>query len=245
MRNEIYRNRRHDPRIEYRGANASRLDNLTDAVFGIAITLLIFNLSNPNSFADLLTFTKTLPAFLISIAFIVLVWYEHLGFSEIYTLNDTRLIVLNTVFLALVIFYVYPLRFLTLFLTNTFFNTDIAVSIRGDQVPYLMIYYGFVAFALYFVLYLFYQRADQLKEKLQFNTFEVFYTKRQKSRFLIMFAVPIVSILVTLVVNEFSFVWASVAGGFTYFLYTPLNMMWYNRYRRGQKNLESNHLSYE
>jgi uncharacterized membrane protein len=83
MRNEINKNRQHDPRINYRGANASRLDNLTDAVFGIAITLLIFNLSNPNSFADLLTFTKALPAFLISISFIVLIWNEHSEFSEI------------------------------------------------------------------------------------------------------------------------------------------------------------------
>ena len=61
-----------DPRIHYRGEQASRMDNVTDAVFGIAITLLIFNLVNPNSFADLLVFTKTLPAFLISISFIFL-----------------------------------------------------------------------------------------------------------------------------------------------------------------------------
>ena len=52
MRNEVFKNRHHDARIKYRGENASRLDNLTDAVFGIAITLLIFNLTNPNSFGD-------------------------------------------------------------------------------------------------------------------------------------------------------------------------------------------------
>lgn len=165
MRSEILKNRHHDSRINYRGENASRLDNLTDAVFGIAITLLIFNLSNPNSFQDLLTFTKTLPAFLISISFVILVWNEHLEFSEIYTLNDTRLTILNTIFIALVIFYVYPLRFLTLFLTNQFFQTDIIVNIKGDQVPYLMMYYGFVAFALYFVVFLFYRRAIQLKNE--------------------------------------------------------------------------------
>lgn len=128
MRNEVLKNRHQDPRIKYRGENASRLDNLTDAVFGIAITLLIFNLANPNSFEDLLTFTKTLPAFLISISFVILIWNEHVAFSEMYTLNDTKLTILNTVFIALVIFYVYPLRFLTLFLTNAFFNTGVAVK---------------------------------------------------------------------------------------------------------------------
>jgi uncharacterized membrane protein len=100
MRNLINRNRRHDPRIRYRGASASRMDNLTDAVFGIAITLSIFNLSNPNSFSDLLLFTRTLPAFLISVSFIILVWSEHLRFSEIYTLDDTGAVFLTgTIFI--------------------------------------------------------------------------------------------------------------------------------------------------
>ncbi|MEZ5041680.1 MAG: TMEM175 family protein [Saprospiraceae bacterium] len=235
MRNEVLKNRHHDPRISYRGENASRLDNLTDAVFGIAITLLIFNLTNPNSFADLLTFTKTLPAFLISISFVVLIWNEHVGFSEIYTLNDTRLTILNTIFIALVIFYVYPLRFLTLFLTNFFFRTDINVSIQGDQVPYLMIYYGFVAFALYLVLYLFYHRALTLKKELRLNAFEEFYTSSQKKRMLIMLAVPLASISSTIILNKFSFIWASVAGGITYCLYTPLIIWWHNKFKNKSK----------
>jgi uncharacterized membrane protein len=235
MRNEILKSRQHDPRINYRGSSASRLDNLTDAVFGIAITLLIFNLSNPNSFADLLTFTKTLPAFLISISFIVLIWNEHLDFSEVYAFQDTRLTILNTVFIALVIFYVYPLRFLTLFLTNFFFSTDIAVSIRGDQVPYLMMYYGFVAFALYFILYLLYHRANALKNELDLNPFEVFYTSSQKKRLLILFSVPLLSIFVTVAINQFSFVWASVFGGITYFLYTPLMIWWHRDFLKKSK----------
>lgn len=239
MRNEFLKNRNHDPRIIYRGETASRLDNLTDAVFGIAITLLIFNLTNPNSFQDLLTFTKTLPAFLISIAFIVLIWNEHLGFSEVYTINDTRLTILNTIFIALVIFYVYPLRFLTLFLTNFFFNTEIAVNIKGDHVPYLMIYYGFVAFALYFILYLFYHRALRLKKELNLNAFEEFYTKSQRNRLLIMFMVPLLSIILTLVINEFSFIWASVVGGLTYCLYTPLIILWHNKFRNKSKEFEN------
>ncbi|MCH7412472.1 DUF1211 domain-containing protein [Belliella sp. R4-6] len=232
MRNDLLKNRQHDLRINYRGENATRLDNLTDAVFGIAITLLIFNLTNPNSFADLLTFTKTLPAFLISISFLVLIWNEHLIFSEIYSLNDTWLAILNTIFIALVIFFVYPLRFLTLFLTNHFFNTEIDVNINGDQVPYLMVYFGFVAFALYFVLYLFYLRAGKNKHDLNLNTFEEFYTKQQKSRLLIMFSIPLLSILITLIINRFSFIWASAIGGIVYNLYLPLIIIWTKKFKK-------------
>lgn len=238
MRNSIYKNSLHDPRIQYRGQNASRLDNLTDAVFGIAITLLIFNLTNPNSFADLLSFTKTLPAFLISITFLILVWREHVRFSEIYSMDDSKLLVLNTIFIAFVIFYVYPLRFLTLFLTNFFFQTDIHVSISGNQVPYLMIYYGFVAFALYFIMYLFYRRALKIKDNLALNPYEIFYTESQKTRQMIMFSVPLISIGLTALISQFSFIWASVIGGVSYSLYTPAMMLWLRRFNKAAIQFE-------
>jgi len=233
---DIIKNRQRDERIVYRGDSASRLDNLTDGVFGIAITLLIFNLSNPNSFEDLLTFTKTLPAFLISIAFILMIWYEHLRFSEIYTLNDTWLAILNTIFIALIIFFVYPLRFLTLFLTNFFFNTELEVRIAGSMVPQLMIYYGAAVFAIYLVLYLFYVRAFRLSNKITLNDFELFYTKRQRKRLLVMFTVPLLSIAITLIITPFSYIWASVAGGIVYCLYSPLMLLWYKSY---EKNAQS------
>jgi len=224
-----------DPRITYRGETASRTDNLTDAVFGIAITLLIFNLVNPNSFQDLITFTKTLPAFLISIAFIILIWNEHLEFSKIYAFNDSVLFKLNTLFIALVIFYVYPLRFMTFFLTNFFFNTDIEINISNDQVPYLVVYYGFVAFALYLVLWLLYRRALSIKEKLLLNDYEVFLTKSNLKRLVFLFSVPILSIAITLAINEYSFILASIIGGCTYNLYGPLIYLWKRKFEKDSK----------
>lgn len=242
MREAVYQNREHDPRIHYRGENPSRLDNLTDGVFGIAITLLIFNLSNPNSFEDLITFTKTLPAFLISIGFLVMIWKEHLRFSEIYTLQDVWLVIYNTLFIALIIFYVYPLRFLTLFLTNFFFDTNIDVKIKGTQVPELMIYYGFIAFALYFVLFLFYHRALQLKEKIKLNDFEYFYTRQQRIRLLLMFAIPMLSIIVAFTLSLFSFILASIIGGLVYNLYVPVMILWSKQFKKAAENFSSENL---
>jgi F0F1-type ATP synthase assembly protein I len=99
-----------------------------------------------------------------------------------------------------------------------------------------MIYYGFIAFALYFVMFLFYFRTDEIKSELQLNAFEEFYTKSQKIRLLIMFSVPLISILLTVTVNEYSFIWASVVGGVTYFLYTPLIILWYNYHQKKSKD---------
>ncbi len=94
-----------------------------------------------------------------------------------------------------------------------------------------MVYYGFIAFALYFVLYLLYHRASSLKTTLCLNEYEQFYTRYQQKRILILFIVPLISIVLTLIINSYSFVWASVAGGVTYFLYTPLMILWHNRFK--------------
>lgn len=239
MRNEFNKYRKHDPRINYRGSSPSRLDNLTDAVFGIAITLLIFNLTDPNSFTDLLAFTKTLPAFLLSIFFLMIIWKEHLRFSEIYTLNSAGLIFLNTLFIALVIFYVYPLRFLSLFLTSIFFQVDIGLIIEKSQVPYLMIYYGFVLFALNFVLFLFYYKAYRIREKFNLSEFEIFYTKQQMIKLVILFAIPLISIITSLILMNRSLAIATSVGGFVYFLYGPAIFYWSHIYKKKSKKWSS------
>jgi uncharacterized membrane protein len=227
-----YTNFNKDPRINYRGETSSRLDNLTDAVFGIAITLLIFNLVNPNSFQDLISFTKTLPAFLISITFIILIWNEHLQFSRIYGLEDSLIFKLNVIFIALIIFYVYPLKFFTIFLTNFFFSTDIEINISNDQVPFLVIYYGFVAFALYFLLWFFYKRALKIKDQLNLNSFEIFMTKANSKRLVMLFSVPLLSIFSTFIINEYSYIWASIVGGSIYNLYIPMISIWNKKFKK-------------
>lgn len=232
IRADIHKYRQHDPRLKYRGATASRVDNLTDAVFGIAITLLIFNLANPNSFDDLISFTKTLPAFLLSISFLLLIWNEHFRFSEIYTLNDTRLIALNTLFLALIIFFVYPLRFLALLLTNLLFQANVDLSIRVEQMHYLMIFYGLAIFALYFVLFLFYGRAMQRKEELEMNDFEIFHTRWHKKRMIIMFSIPLLSVGLTIGFSFFHYGWAGFTGGMVYWLFWPASMIWDSKFRK-------------
>ncbi len=224
--------KKRDPRITYRGENPGRLDNLTDAVFGIAITLLIFNLIDPNSFQDLLTFTKTLPAFFISVAFLILIWYEHKRFSQVYGLHGPGITFLNTIFITLVIFYVYPLRFLTLFLTNFFFRTNVKISIPGDQVPNLTIYYGLIVFALYFTLFLFYWYMHRRRDIMKLNEYEVFYTKMQIQKQVIMFFVPLVSVTIVFLLKEHSIFWASVLGGNAYFFYTPLMIYWAKKFER-------------
>lgn len=234
MRNEVKKWRKYHPLITYRGAEANRVDNLTDAVFGIAITLLIFNLNNPNSFSDLEAFAKTLPAFLLSISFLVLVWHEHFRFSEIYGLADTWLIVINTFFLALIIFYVYPLRFLSLYLSSLYVGVDVGISISGNQVPDLMIYYGFIAFALYGCLFLLYFRAGKIKS-MGYSDFEKWFTRIQLKRMVLMLLVPLISIVVCFSLKKVSIPLASLLSGLSYSLYGPAMGLWQRKYKKEER----------
>lgn len=220
-----------DPNLNYRGENPGRLDNLTDAVFGIAITLLIFNLVNPNSFEDLVSFTKTLPAFLVSITFLMIVWKEHVNFSQIYGLTNPWIQALNVLFISMIIFYVYPLRFLTLFLTNFLFETEISIQIKAAQVPDLMIYYGFLASGLYICMLFFYLNAFRNRINLSLNGFELFHTRMQLIRMSIFVFVPLVSILIVVLIRNRNVGLASMLGGMTYTLYTPLMILWSKMYK--------------
>jgi uncharacterized membrane protein len=221
-----------DPRLILRGEEGSRLNGLTDAVFGIAITLLIFTQDNPNSFSALLSFTATLPAFLLSIAFLVLIWREHVAFSQVYGLAGGPIITLNTLFLTLIIFYVYPLRFLMLFLTGFFFDLNGKIVIEYVRVPWLIIYFGLAVAALYTVLFFYYVTAYRKRDALNLSPFETFYTRWNMYRLALMIAVPVASVVVVLLLLQISIVLASIGGGMVYWLYSLGIWLWNRSYNK-------------
>lgn len=53
-----------------------------------------------------------------------------------------------------------------------------------------------------------------------------------------MFVVPLLSILVTLFINQFSYIWASVIGGVVYFLHTPAIIIWHQKFEKKSENFE-------
>lgn len=78
-----------------------------------------------------------------------------------------------------------------------------------------------------------------MKEELMLNEFEQFFTKSQIKRLSIMFIVPLISIGLTLLINQFSFIWSSVIGGIVYCLYTPLIINWSNNYKKTSTQYEN------
>src|SRR5689334_20313949 len=95
-----------------RSREVSRLEGLSDAVFGFAITLLVVSLEVPNTFDELMTLMRGFVAFAASFAVLIMIWYEHYTFFRRYGLEDLWIIVLNSALLFVVVLYIYPLKFM-------------------------------------------------------------------------------------------------------------------------------------
>src|SRR5262249_31622878 len=95
-----------------RRREVSRVEGFSDAVFGFAVTLLVVSLEVPKTFDELLGMMRGLPAFAVSFALLFQIWWRHYRFFRKYDLEDGPVIALTGVLLFVVLFYVYPLKFL-------------------------------------------------------------------------------------------------------------------------------------
>src|SRR5712691_2733942 len=110
-----------------RGNQVTRLESFSDAVFGFALTLLVVSLDVPKSFSDLVTTMRGFPAFALCFLLLALIWNAHYKFCRRYGLDDGTARLLTCVMLFLVLFYVYPLKFL--------FNLSITGLLFGSVSP--------------------------------------------------------------------------------------------------------------
>ena len=168
--------------FRWRGGRITRLEGFTDAVFAFAVTLLVVSLEVPRTFADLMTAMKGFAAFGISFLMLTWVWYHHYVFSRRYGLQTAYVIVLNLLLLFVVLFYVYPLKFLfTLAVAGvsggrTLAPGEQAAMITESQTAALMLLYCAGYIAVFVIFGLLYQHAWRLRGALQLDEFETLRT---------------------------------------------------------------------
>jgi uncharacterized membrane protein len=88
------------------------LEGFSDAVFGFALTLLVVSLETPGDVGQVIELAKGFGPFALTFAMVSWIWYEHNLFFRRYGLQDAWTVFLNSVLLFVVLFYVYPLKFL-------------------------------------------------------------------------------------------------------------------------------------
>ena len=173
--------------FRWRSREVSRTEGLSDAVFGFAITLLIVSLEVPRTYSELMQTMRGFGAFAISFTLLFVVWYNQYKFFRRYGLEDNLTIVLNGVLLFVVLFYVYPLKFVFSLLVNLFTGGGGAFTLANGEVGHmvesnaqiarLMLIFGAGYVAVFGVFVLLYWHAYRKRAELDLNELEVFDTR--------------------------------------------------------------------
>lgn len=193
--------------FRHRGDTPSRLEGLSDAVFGFSLTLLVVSLEVPQTFTELRALAIGFAPFALCFMLFMHTWYLHHRFFRRYGLRDVPMIWLNSTLLFLVMFFVYPLKFLASFLVRAF--TGGPMTIPGpDGIPvpilawedavesHLLFSLGFVAVHVVFLLMHFH--AWRQRRVLDLNDHERFDTRTAMREHGIFVLVGTISSLVAL-----------------------------------------------
>lgn len=205
--------------FRWRGAAVSRIEALSDAVFALALTLIVVALSPPRTFAELREAFVQVPVFAVCFAFLAWCWLIHFRFHRRYGLEDLATTWLNLALLFLILLYVYPLRFLASFLYQALVLgrgwsvTDAAGATQPlfetqEQIRWLMWVYGAGFSGIFLVLAALYARAWQLRAALELDSVERVITKSALHSHLLSAAVGLVSIAISL----FDARWTAYSG---------------------------------
>jgi uncharacterized membrane protein len=196
-----------------RAKEVSRVEAFSDIVFGFALTLIVVSLEVPKTFSALMEEMGGFLGFAICFAILMWIWHCHHTFFRRYGLTDEVTIILNTVLLFLVLFYVYPMKFIFELATGHIHHPG-----AGDPSKVYLIYaLGFAGiFAVFLMLYL---HAWRKCGELQLNAVEVHDTKTNMIMYGAYIAIGLASALIAMFAKE------SLLGfaGWIYFLLGPVS----------------------
>jgi len=156
-----------------RGVEMSRIDGFSDVVFGFALTLLVVSLEVPKTYTEMHASLRGFFPFAICFLFLMMVWYAHYRFFRRFGTHDFRTIVINAMLLFVVLFYVYPLKFLFTFLANSVMGSGQEYFESWQQVRELMILYGVGFATVYLLVAALYWNGLKQREKLELTPIEV------------------------------------------------------------------------
>ncbi len=173
--------------FRWRSREISRLEGLSDAVFGFAITLLIVALEVPKTSGELFETMRGFAGFAITFFILYTLWYRQFVYFRRYGLEDPPTVALTGALLFVVLFFVFPLKFFVGTMVNRLLGASKTIRlpdgtlervIRPEHIPIMLSIYagGFVAVsAIFFLLY---SHAYRKREELDLNELEIFDTRR-------------------------------------------------------------------
>jgi uncharacterized membrane protein len=190
----------HQKGFHLRGPEVKRIETFSDAVFAFAVTLLIVSLEVPKNFDELLISLRGFFAFAICFVLLMLIWHDQHVFFRRYGMDDTWTVILNSALVFIVLFFVYPLKFLfsLLFGASIYGAGHSPFYITARQVPQLMIIYGLGYMIIQVLFLLMYLHAYRQRVPLQLTRLELFDTRTKIIAQIILMSVGLLSIILAL-----------------------------------------------
>ena len=196
-----------EPGFHWRGAEVTRLEGFTDAVFAFSVTLLVVSLEVPKTFPELFVAMHGFLAFGVCFALLANVWYQHYRFFRRYALENPWVVFLNCVLLFFVLFYVYPLKFL---FTAMFDRSEFSASDARALFTIWSLGYAAV-FAVFTLLYL---HAWRVRAELELTPLEAI---RTQVSLMDQFAMVFIALLATVLARTVPDRYVGIAG-YIYFI---------------------------
>lgn len=230
-----------DTDFRWRGHEVSRLEGFSDAVFAFALTLLVVALEVPRTYAELVDTMRGFLAFGVCFTVLYKLWWSHYTFFRRYGLSDGFVMIWNAVLLFLVLFFIYPMKFLFTSLFDLLFlkfglvtgatrdrlEASCRLAFENADGRILMVIYG-VGFLLVSVVFaVLYRHALARADELELDAVERHLTVDEIQAHWIDAGVAASSIAIVSIGGED---WAGVAG-FWYAVLGPLRG-WHGAVRR-------------
>jgi len=193
-----------------RGTDILRIEALSDAVFAFSVSLLVVSLEVPQTYEELSVLLNGAIPFFATVAMIFLFWYQQYKFFRRYGLNDMHTILLNLAYLAVILFYVYPLKFLFSLLLSSWIGinlfplaTEKGLSvIHQEDFSQLITLFSVGYGVIWFLLFLMYRNVLSVKRKLELTAFEIHITKIEKRGAFLNICIGLAAVLFAIVKLE-------------------------------------------
>ena len=203
--------------FRYRGKETTRLENLTDAVFGFSITLLVISSQVPTTYLELQSSMYSFFGFIFCTMLLLGLWNNHNNFFLRYGLQDTRTKLLNSLFLFVLLFYIYPLKYLFSFVGTAIWvnimrsighdsaalqmalDQLIQAEMNSEQWVDLMVRFGLGHLFIHGILFFMHLNALSKREELHLDKKEIFLTWNYLYSYLILIVVSVISIGIVLI----------------------------------------------
>jgi len=186
IRGEIMKGLDHDPNFRWRGEAVTRIENLSDIVFALALGMLISSASVPKTLVDLQAFLFGIIPVGAAFAVLIGVWNHHFTFFRRYGVADSRIISLNAILIFVVLFVAYPIRFafdsLYAFIYGRLtadYSLGMDMGVDSFEVAGLILgLFGIGFLAIHTVLALMHQHVLKKRDLLELSDTEIIITKQ-------------------------------------------------------------------